>query len=162
MTTENRRKEENEAKTEDSERNSVPPLNRAMVDKAERETSLLPDSQRYIRIATIEGVVSSYNIQEAIKAVVRNKGAPGIDGITTEDIKEIMQKRWPQIKKDILDGKYRPSPVRRVEIPKPDGNGVRQLGIPTVLDRIDQQAIYQELVLTFDPLFSDHSYGFRI
>jgi group II intron reverse transcriptase/maturase len=133
-----------------------------MVDKAERETSLLPDRQRYTHIAKIEGVVSSYSIQEAVKAVVRNKGAPGVDGITTEDIKEIMQKRWPQIKQDILDGKYRPSPVRRVEIPKPDGNGVRQLGIPTVLDRIVQQAIYQELVFTFEPLFSEHSYGFRI
>lgn len=162
MTTENRRKEENEAKTEDSGRNSVQPLNSAMVDKAEREASFLPDSWRYTHIATIEGVVSSYNIQEAVKAVVRNKGAPGIDGITTEDIKEIIKKQWPQIKQDILEGKYRPSPVRRVEIPKPDGSGVRQLGIPTVLDRIIQQAIYQELVYTFEPLFSEHSYGFRI
>jgi group II intron reverse transcriptase/maturase len=72
-----------------------------------------------------------------------------------------MEKQWPKIKQDILDGKYLPSPVRRVEIPKPDGNGVRQLGIPTVMDRIIQQAIHQELVLVFDPTFSQYSYGFR-
>ena len=162
MTTENRRKEEKEAKTEDSERNFVQPLNSAMVDKAEREESLLPDNQHYIYTPKIEGVVSDYNIQEAMKAVIRNKGAPGIDGITTEEIKGILQKQWPKIKQDILDGKYRPSPVRRVEIPKPDGSGVRKLGIPTVIDRIIQQAIYQELVLTFEAIFSDNSYGFRI
>ena len=73
-----------------------------------------------------------------------------------------MQKQWPKIKQDILDGKYRPSPVRRVEIPKPDGSGVRKLGIPTVMDRIIQQAIYQEIVYTFEPTFSENSYGFRL
>jgi hypothetical protein len=87
MTTENRRKEEYEAKTKDSRRNLVPPTNSAMVDKAEREESILPDNQRYTHIPRIEGVVNDYNIQEAIKAVIRNKGAPGIDGITTEEIK---------------------------------------------------------------------------
>ena len=64
---------------------------------------------------------------------------------TTDEIQTVMQKQWPKIKQDILDGKYCPSPVRRVEIPKPDGSGVRQLGIPTVMDRIIQQAVYQEL-----------------
>lgn len=162
MTTENRRKEEKEAKTKDSGRNPVPPLNSAMVDKAEREESILPDNQRYIHIPRIEGVVNDYNIQEAIKAVTRNKGAPGIDGVTTEEIKGIMQKQWPKIKQEILDGTYRPSPVKRVEIPKPDGSGVRKLGIPTVLDRVIQQAIYQELVYTFEAMFSENSYGFRL
>lgn len=162
MTTENRRKEGKEAKTEDSGRNSVQPLNSAVVDKAEREKSLLPDNQRYIHIPKIEGVVSDYNIQEAIKVVIRNKGAPGVDGIATEEIKGVLQKDWPKIKQDILDGKYRPSPVRRVEIPKPDGSGVRKLGIPTVMDRIIQQAIYQELVFTFEATFSENSYGFRL
>jgi group II intron reverse transcriptase/maturase len=162
MTTENRRKEEREAKTEETRRNFVEPLNSAMVGKSEREESLLPDNQRYIHIPKIEGVVSDYNIQEAIKAVMRNKGAPGIDGVTTEEIKGILQKQWPKIKQDILDGKYRPSPVRRVEIPKPDGSGIRKLGIPTVTDRIIQQAIYQELVFTFEATFSDKSYGFRL
>jgi RNA-directed DNA polymerase len=162
MTTENRRKEEKEAKTEGSRRNFASPVNSAMVDKAEREESLLPDNQHYIRAPSIERVVSDYNIQEATKAVIRNKGAPGVDGITVEEIKGILEKQWPKIKQDILDGKYRPSPVKRVEIPKPDGNGVRKLGIPTVMDRIIQQALYQELVFTFEVIFSESSYGFRL
>jgi RNA-directed DNA polymerase len=162
MTTENCRKEEQEAKTEDSGRNLVQPANSAVVDKAEREESILPDNQRYIHIPKIEGVVNDYNIQEAMKAVIRNKGAPGIDGITTEEIKGIMQKQWPKIKQEILEGKYRPYPVKRVEIPKPDGRGVRKLGIPTVMDRIIQQALYQELVYTFEATFSENSYGFRL
>ena len=99
MTTENRRKEEKEAKTEESGRNLVPPTNSAMVDKAEREESILPDNQRYIHIPRIEGVVSDYNIHEAIKAVTRNKGAPEIDGITTEEIKGIIQKQCPKSNK---------------------------------------------------------------
>ncbi len=162
MTTENRRKEENEAKTKDSGRNLVPPSNSAMVDKAEREESILPDNQPYIYIPKIERVVNDYNIQEAIKAVTRNKGAPGIDGVTTEEIKGIMQEEWPKIKQEILNGKYSPSPVKRVEIPKPDGSGIRKLGIPTVLDRVIQQALYQELVFTFEATFSENSYGFRL
>jgi RNA-directed DNA polymerase len=106
--------------------------------------------------------VNDYNIQEAIKKVISNKGAPGVDGVTTKEIEGILQKQWPKIKQEILDGKYRPNPVRRVEIPKPDGNGVRKLGIPTILDRIIQQAIYRELMLTFEATFSGNSYGFRI
>jgi len=162
MTTENRRKEGQEAKTEESGRNLVQPTNSAMVDKAEREESILSDNQRYIHIPKIEGVVNDYNMQEAMKAVIRNKGAPGIDGITTEEIKGVMEKQWPKIKQDILEGKYRPNPVKRVEIPKPDGSGVRKLGIPTVMDRIIQQAVYQELVYTFEVTFSENSYGFRL
>jgi group II intron reverse transcriptase/maturase len=132
-----------------------------MVDKAKKEESILPDNQRYIHIPQIEGVVNDYNMQEAMKAVIRNKGAPGIDGITTKEIKGIIWEQWPKIKQDILEGKYCPSPVKRVEIPKPDGNGVRKLGIPTVMDRIIQQAIYQEIVYTFEATFSENSYGFR-
>lgn len=162
MTTENRRKEEQEAKTEDSRRNLVQPTNSAMVDKAEREESILADNQRYTHIPKIEWVVDDDNIQEAIKAVTRNKGAPGVDGVTTEEIAGVMQKQWPKIKQEILDGKYRPRPVRRVEIPKPDGSGIRQLGIPTVMDRVIQQALYQELVYTFEATFSVNSYGFRL
>lgn len=162
MTTENRRKEEYEAKTEDSRRNLVHPTNSAMVDKAEKEESILPNNQRYIHIPKIENVVKDYNIQEAMEAVIRNKGAPGIDGITIQEIKGVMKKEWPRIKQEILEGKYRPSPVRRVEIPKPDGSGIRKLGIPTVMDRIIQQALYQELVYAFEVTFSDNSYGFRL
>jgi group II intron reverse transcriptase/maturase len=162
MTTENRRKEEIKAKTEESRRNLVQPTNSAMVDKAAKEQSILPNNQHYVHIPKIENVVGDYNIQEATKAVIRNNGAPGIDGITTKEIKEVMQNLWPKIKQDILDGKYRPSPVKRVEIPKPDGAGVRKLGIPTVMDRIIQQALYQELVYTFEAIFSENSYGFRL
>jgi group II intron reverse transcriptase/maturase len=161
MTTENRRKEENEAKTEESRRNLVQPTNSAMVDKAKREESILPDDQHYEYIPKIERVVGDYNIQEAVKMVTRNKGAPGVDGVTTEEIKGILQKEWPKIKQDILEGRYCPSPVKRVEIPKPDGSGVRKLGIPTVMDRVIQQAIYQELVYAFEAIFSENSYGFR-
>lgn len=162
MATENRRKENvSEAKTEESGECLVPLTKSAMVDKAAKETSILPRREHYTYIPKIEGVVNDYNIQEALKAVKRNKGASGIDGITTDEIEIIMQKEWPKIKQELLDGKYCPKPVRRVEIPKPDGSGVRKLGIPTVMDRIIQQAIYQELVLTFDPTFSEYSYGFR-
>jgi group II intron reverse transcriptase/maturase len=161
MTTDNRRKaEKSKAQTEESRESLVPLLNSAMVDKAERETTFLP-SGHDTYIATIESVVDDCNMKEAIAAVIRNKGAPGIDGITTEEIKKVMREQWPEIKQDILDGKYRPNPVRRVEIPKPDGNGVRQLGIPTVMDRVIQQAIHQELVPVFDPTFSQYSFGFR-
>lgn len=132
-----------------------------MVDKAEREESLLPDNQHDTLVPKIERVVTDYNIHKATEAVIRNKGAPGVDGITTEEIKGVLEKQWPKIKQEILDGKYRPSPVKRVEIPKPDGNGVRKLGIPTVMDRIIQQALYQEVVYTFEAIFSENSYGFR-
>lgn len=161
MTTENRRKEDmSKAKIEDSRQNLVPPLNSAMVDKAEMGTSILPSGYDAYT-TTIESVVDDCNMKRAAAKVKSNKGAPGIDGVTTEEISEVMQKQWPQIKQAILDGKYCPSPVRRVEIPKPDGSGVRQLGIPTVMDRIIQQAINQELTPVFDPIFSQHSYGFR-
>jgi group II intron reverse transcriptase/maturase len=162
MTTNNRRKEEqSKAQTEESEESSPPLLNSAMVDKAGREISILPSDLNNAYVATIEGVVESRNMQQAYEAVIRNKGAPGIDGVTIGEMKKVMKQQWPKIKQDILEGKYYPNPVRRVEIPKPDGNGIRQLGIPTIQDRIIQQAIYQELVLVFDSTFSDKSYGFR-
>jgi RNA-directed DNA polymerase len=161
MTTDKRRKEEqSEAKTEDLRESLIPLLNSAVVVKTERKTSILP-SDHNSHIPTIEGVVDDCNMKEAIAAVIRNKGSPGIDGITTEEIKRVLVKQWPRIKQDILDGKYCPSSVKRVEILKPDGSGVRQLGIPTVMDRIIQQALHQELVPVFDPSFSQYSYGFR-
>src|SRR3989338_7063871 len=161
MTTENRRKEDmSKAKAEESGESLVPLLNSAMVGKAEMEKSLLPSGYDAY-IATIESMVDDCNMKVAVAKVKGNKGAPGIDGVTTEEIDADMQKKWPQIREAILDGKYSPSPVRRVEIPKPNGSGVRQLGIPTVMDRIIQQAIYQELVPVFEPIFSQYSYGFR-
>lgn len=162
MTADNRRNEE-QSKTEakESRESLVPLLKRAVADKAERNTSFLPESQQSPSEATIERVVDWCNMQKALKAVIRNKGAPGIDGITTKLIEATFWQEEPRVRKEILEGKYSPSPVRRVEIPKPDGNGVRQLGIPTVMDRIIQQALYQVLLPIFDPTFSKHSYGFR-
>jgi len=162
MTAENRRKEEeSKAQTENSGESSVPFPNGATAGKAEKEQSFLPSGQDNIYIAKIENVISDWNIQGAIAAVKRNKGAPGIDKVTTEEIEETMQKQWPTIKQHILKGTYKPKPVRRVEIPKPEGKGIRKLGIPTVLDRVIQQAIHQELVHVFEPYFSKYSYGFR-
>lgn len=162
MEVKNRRKEARaEAQAVELERNSIPPQNGAMTDKAEWGKSILPRESHDIHIVTIEDVVNETNIQEAIKAVKSNKGAPGVDGITTDQIIMVMQGQWPQIREEILTGKYQPKPVRRVEIPKPDGNGVRQLGIPTVVDRVIQQAIHQVLIPVFDPHFSLQSFGFR-
>ena len=108
----------------------------------------------------MEQILSRENLQAAIKRVEANKGAAGVDGVTTRQLREYVQKHWPEIKPKLQEGTYKPSPVRKVEIPKPEG-GVRVLGIPTVIDRLIQQAILQVLTPLFDPGFSPHSYGFR-
>jgi len=92
--------------------------------------------------------------------VVRNKGAPGVDGITVKQLPGMLKARWSEIEDQLLQGRYQPQPVLRVKIPKPDG-GMRNLGIPTVIDRVIQQAILQRLQPQWDPTFSEHSYGFR-
>jgi len=108
----------------------------------------------------MEEVVSRGNMMAAYQRVVRNKGAAGIDGMLVGDLKGYLQEQWPRIKEELLEGTYQPQPVRKVEIPKP-GGGMRMLGIPTVLDRLIQQALHQELMRLFEPEFSEHSYGFR-
>ena len=108
----------------------------------------------------LERVLSRENMQRAWKRVRANKGAPGIDGMSVEGFPEFARLRWDTIRESLLAGTYQPSPVRRVEIPK-DTGGTRPLGIPTVLDRVIQQAIAQVLVPIFDPGFSESSYGFR-
>jgi len=105
-------------------------------------------------------LVSQHNMAMAYNRVTRNKGAPGVDGITVEELKTHLWENWEIIKKDLLEGNYQPAPVRRVEIPKPSG-GKRKLGIPTVMDRLIQQAMYQVLEPIFEPTFSEYSYGFR-
>lgn len=100
------------------------------------------------------------NLKRAWKRVKANKGAAGVDGLDIEQTAEYLLARWPTTRKQLLSGIYRPSPVRRVVIPKPDG-GERELGIPTVTDRLIQQALLQVLQPLLDPTFSDHSYGFR-
>ena len=101
------------------------------------------------------------NLKQALQQVKANKGSPGIDGMTVEELPGYLQQHWPAIREQLLNGAYEPKPVRRVEIEKPDGGGMRKLGIPTVLDRFVQQAVMQVLQRQWDPTFSDHSYGFR-
>ena len=108
----------------------------------------------------LERILSTKNVAQAWKQVRANKGAPGIDGVTVESFPDASRKLWPQIRSSLFEGTYAPSPVLRVEIPKPDGSK-RPLGIPTVLDRVIQQAIAQVMGLIFDPLFSESSCGFR-
>lgn len=108
----------------------------------------------------MEHVVTQDNATDAWLAVTRNGGAPGIDGMTTEKLRDHVRAHWETIRTKLLAGTYVPSPVRRVEIPKPNG-GVRLLGIPTVLDRWIQQMLLQVLQAIFDPTFSAHSFGFR-
>ena len=108
----------------------------------------------------MEEVCERANLTEALRKVRANKGSPGIDGMTVDELPEHLREHWPAIRAQLLSGTYRPQPVKRVEIPKPDG-GVRKLGIPTVLDRLIQQAVLQVLQGRWDPTFSEQSYGFR-
>lgn len=108
----------------------------------------------------LEDVLERNNMLEAMYRVIRNKGSYGIDGMKTDELREHVKKTWATVKTKLLEGKYNPSPVRRVEIPKPDG-GVRSLGIPTVQDRMIQQAIAQVLSKLYEPTFSESSFGFR-
>jgi RNA-directed DNA polymerase len=108
----------------------------------------------------IEAVCERENCKQALKRVKANKGSAGVDGMTVQQLPEHLKQHWPAIREQLLSGTYKPQPVKRVEIPKPDG-GVRKLGIPTVLDRFIQQAVMQVLQRKWDPTFSDHSYGFR-
>jgi RNA-directed DNA polymerase len=108
----------------------------------------------------MEEVCERENLKEALRQVKGNKGSAGVDGITLNQLSDYLKQHWPAIREQLLSGTYEPKPVRRVEIPKPDG-GVRKLGIPTVLDRFIQQAVMQVLQRQWDSTFSDHSYGFR-
>jgi len=109
----------------------------------------------------MEEVCERENLKEALRRVKANKGSPGVDGMTVGGITDYLKQHWPAIREQLLNGTYEPQPVRRVEIPKPDGGGVRKLGIPSVLDRFVQQAVLQVLQRRWDRTFSDHSYGFR-
>jgi RNA-directed DNA polymerase len=109
----------------------------------------------------MEEVCEGENLKQALQQVKANKGSPGIDGMTVEELPGYLQQHWLVIREQLLNGTYEPKPVWRVEIEKPDGGGMRKLGIPTVLDRFVQQAAMQALQRRWDPTFSDHSYGFR-
>ena len=108
----------------------------------------------------LEKVLERDNMLLAFKRVTSNKGSHGVDGMKTDELREHIQKHWVTIKTKLLENKYNPSPVRRVEIPKPDG-GVRLLGIPTVQYRLIQQAMAQVISKIYEPMFSDSSFGFR-
>ena len=108
----------------------------------------------------LEEILSRENMKRAYKRVVANKGASGVDGIETSEVRQYLIENWEEIREQIRNRKYKPLPVRRVEIPKPNG-GVRNLGIPSVVDRIIEQAIAQRLTPIVEPLFSEYSYGFR-
>lgn len=123
-----------------------------------------PDRPRHITdntgSALLQAALTRENLQRAFRRVRANKGAAGVDGLDIDQTARALAHTWPVIRQQILQGTYRPSPVRRVAIPKPDG-GERELGIPTVTDRLIQQALLQVLQPILDPTFSEHSYGFR-
>jgi RNA-directed DNA polymerase len=108
----------------------------------------------------MEEVCERENLEVAWRRVCENKGSPGVDGLTIDETRDYLRQHWPVIREQLLSGTYQPQPVRRVEIPKPDG-GVRKLGVPCVVDRLIQQAVLQVLQKRWDPTFSEHSYGFR-
>jgi RNA-directed DNA polymerase len=109
----------------------------------------------------MEEICERENCKQALARVKANQGSAGVDGMTVLELPEFLKQHWPAIREQLLSGTYKPQPVRRVEIPKPDGGGVRKLGIPSVLDRFIQQAVMQVLQRKWDRTFSDHSYGFR-
>jgi len=123
---------------------------------ASKAESVFPAGNKQL----MEYAVERGNLRTALRNVMRNGGNPGIDGMTVKDLPEYLKRRWPEIRRQLMIGKYTPSPVKRVEIPKP-GGGIRQLGIPTVLDRFIQQALMQVLQHEWDHTFSEFSYGFR-
>jgi RNA-directed DNA polymerase len=123
---------------------------------ASKAESVFPDRNMQL----MEAVVERGNLQAALRQVVRNDGGPGIDGMTVKELPEYLKREWLRIRRQLLNGEYAPKPVKRVKIPKP-GGGMRQLGIPTVVDRFVQQAVMQELQRQWDVTFSEASYGFR-
>jgi RNA-directed DNA polymerase len=127
-----------------------------------RQTLLaFDDPAEHSDTITMEEVLSRSNMLQAFYRVWGNKGAAGVDGMTVDELWDYCQQHWERYREEVLSGTYRPSPVRKVEIPKPSGKGMRMLGIPTVLDRLIQQALLQVLTRLYDPTFSDSSFGFR-
>lgn len=132
------------------------------IKESERQTSAAAkEDTRPEETMLMEKVLHRENLRRALRRVIANKGAPGIDGMTVGLLTPYLEESWPRIREELASGGYVPQPVRRVEIPKPDGKGTRSLGIPTVLDRFIQQAILQVLFPLFDSYFSDSNYGFR-
>ena len=151
------------AKRQKSEQLELPLIYKGETPNGQRSAEALTaayDEMRSSDEHLMELVVAESNMLAAMKRVRRNKGSPGIDGMSIEELPEYMACNWWRIREELLAGSYRPQPVKRVEIPKSSG-GVRQLGIPTVADRMIQQMVLNVLQPKFDPTFSEHSYGFR-
>ena len=140
---------ESRGETLDAERQGTEPL-------AAKRTPESPAAEEPL----MEEVCDRKNLEIAWKRVRGNKGSPGVDGLTIDQTADYLREHWPTIREQLLEGTYTPQPVKRVEIPKPDG-GVRKLGVPCVVDRLIQQALLQVLQKRWDPTFSEHSYGFR-
>jgi group II intron reverse transcriptase/maturase len=130
------------------------------VERSEEASAAAKGNERPGASDLMAKVLERQNLQAALKRVRNNKGSPGIDGMTVEELPDYLRVNWPHLREEILAGRYQPQPVRRHAIPK-NGGGERQLGIPTVLDRFIQQALLQVLQPLFDPTFSKHSHGFR-
>jgi len=128
--------------------------------RSEEELKTTQCTEHTARRGLMEAAVTPQNLRAALKRVRRNKGSPGVDGMTVEELPDFLRENWPTIREQLLTGRYQPKAVRRKAIPK-SGGGERELGIPTVLDRFIQQAVLQVLQPRFDPSFSPHSYGFR-
>ena len=124
-------------------------------------TATRENSGREAVESLLEAVVERKNMWLALKQVERNSGAAGVDNMTVTQLREYLREQWLRIKEELLAGSYQPQPVLKVEIPKPGGKGMRMLGIPTVVDRLLQQALHQVLSPLFEPHFSESSYGFR-
>jgi RNA-directed DNA polymerase len=142
---------------------SFPPAGKAREAKREETESPVAEHDPESPASTnrlMEEICERENLKQALQQVKANKGSAGVDGMTVGGITDYLKQHWPVIREQLLNGTYEPKPVRRVEIPKPDG-GVRKLGIPTVLDRFIQQAVMQVLQRRWDRTFSEHSYGFR-
>jgi RNA-directed DNA polymerase len=133
---------------------------RAAGERVEAVASPHTDQSQAHLPTVMQEVLEPENLGSALRRVQANKGSPGIDGMTVEALPEFLRQHWPRIRQQLMNGTYKPQPVRRVEIPKPDG-GTRKLGVPTALDRFIQQAAAQVLSRRWDPTFSDSSYGFR-
>jgi len=126
------------------------------IDVASKQTESLATANQLMEL-----ICEPENLKQALKRVKQNKGAPGVDGMSVEELVPHLRENWLKIKDQLFSGSYIPQPVRRVEIPKPGGRGVRKLGVPCAIDRFIQQAILQPLQKQTDPTFSEHSYGFR-
>ncbi len=130
------------------------------VERSEEMPMATQTNERPGASELMEKELERQNLQNALRRVKKNKGSPGIDGMTVEELPGYLREHWPAIREQVLTGRYQPSAVKEQQIPK-GGGGVRKLGIPTVLDRFIQQAMLQVLQPMIDPSFSEHSYGFR-